>query len=325
VPAGGILGTGATDFFCDAIATGSKGLGRLVDDPLPVLLVLAALVALAAYGLSRATWRPTTPLRVVRRRAWGQILAASGRMYVHRAPLFLGIGAVLVPISLLAALAQALVLGASSILGIDTDGESGGLLVGLVFVLETVLALLGFALVQAATSRALIELDEGRGLGPLDAYRLAFARLGPVLGALALAVVAVTLLSLSVFLIPVAIWLAVRLSLIVPAIELEGAGTREALRHSYGLVRGDWLKVASLTLAGAAIAFVTGPLLGVALILATDAPLGTANLVAGVVYALTVPFVALTTVYVYADVRVRDVATEEPERLPPELELGRPG
>jgi hypothetical protein len=246
-------------------------------------------------------------------------------MYVHRAPLFLGIGAVLVPISLLAALAQALVLGASSILGIDTDGESGGVLVGLVFVLETVLALLGFALVQAATARALVELDEGRGLGPLDAYRLAFARLGPVLGALALAVVAVTLLSLSVFLIPVAVWLAVRLSLIVPAIELEGAGTREALRHSYALVRGDWLKVASLTLAGAAIAFVTGPLLGVALILATDAPLGTANLVAGVVYALTVPFVALTTVYVYADVRVRDVATEEPERLPPELELGRPG
>jgi len=323
VPAGGVLGTGATDFFCSAIATGSTGLRKLVDEPLPVLLVLAALLALVAFGLSRATWRPAAPLHVVRRRAWGQILAAAGRMYVHRAPLFLGIGAVLVPISLLAALLQTLVLGASSILGIDTDGESGGLFVLVVFALETVFALLGFALVQAATARALIELDEGRGLGPIDAYRLALARIRPVLGALAIAVVVVTLLSTSIAFIPVAVWLAVRWSLIVPAAELDGDTPMEALRRSSRLVRGDWLKVASLTLAGAAIALVAGPLVGVLLILGTEAPLGTVNLVAGIVYALLVPFVALTTVYVYADVRVKGLEPEDaPDRLPAELELG---
>jgi len=323
VPAGGVLGTGATDFFCSAIATGSTGLRKLVDEPLPVLLVLAALLALVAFGLSRATWRPAAPLHVVRRRAWGQILAAAGRMYVHRAPLFLGIGAVLVPISLLAALLQTLVLGASSILGIDTDGESGGLFVLVVFALETVFALLGFALVQAATARALIELDEGRGLGPIDAYRLALARIRPVLGALAIAVVVVTLLSTSIAFIPVAVWLAVRWSLIVPAAELDGDTPMEALRRSSSLVRGDWLKVASLTLAGAAIALVAGPLVGVLLILGTEAPLGTVNLVAGIVYALLVPFVALTTVYVYADVRVKGLEPEDaPDRLPAELELG---
>ena len=58
-------------------------------------------------------------------------------------------------------------------------------------------------------------------------------------------------------------------------------------------------------------------------ILATDAPLAAANLVAGVVYALTLPFVALTTVYVYADVRVRGVEEDEaPDVLPAELALG---
>jgi hypothetical protein len=325
VPAGGVLGTGATDFFCEAIATGSSGLRRLVDDPLPVLALLAALVALVAYGLARATWRPTAPLRVVRRRAWGQILAAAGRMYVHRWPLFLGIGAVLVPVSMLAALLQTLVLGASSVLGIDTDGGSGGALVLAVFAIETVLALVGIALVQAVTTRALLELDAGRSVGPVEAYRLAIPRLGTVLGSLALAVVAVTLLTTSIVLIPLAVWLAVRWSLLVPAIELEGDGVFEALRRSSALVRGDWLKVASLTLAGAAIALVVGPLVGVLLILATDAPLGTANLVAGIVYALTIPYVALTTVYVYADVRVRapeEAEEDGPERLPAELELG---
>jgi hypothetical protein len=290
-----------------------------------VLALLAALIALVAYGLARATWRPTAPLRVVRRRAWGQILAAAGRMYVHRWPLFLGIGAVLVPVSMLAALLQTLVLGASSVLGIDTDGGSGGALVLAVFAIETVLALVGIALVQAVTTRALLELDAGRSVGPVEAYRLAIPRLGTVLGSLALAVVAVTLLTTSIVLIPLAVWLAVRWSLLVPAIELEGDGVFEALRRSSALVRGDWLKVASLTLAGAAIALVVGPLVGVLLILATDAPLGTANLVAGIVYALTIPYVALTTVYVYADVRVRapeEAEEDGPERLPAELELG---
>jgi hypothetical protein len=188
-----------------------------------------------------------------------------------------------------------------------------------------VLALVGIALVQAVTTRALLELDAGRTVGPVEAYRLAIPRLGTVLGSLALAVVVVTLLTTSIVLIPLAVWLAVRWSLLVPAIELEGDGVFEALRRSSALVRGDWLKVASLTLAGAAIALVVGPLVGVLLILATDAPLGTANLVAGIVYALTIPYVALTTVYVYADVRVRapeEAEEDGPERLPAELELG---
>jgi hypothetical protein len=322
VPAGGVFGTGATDFFCDAIATGSTALRRLVDDPLPVLALLAALVALVAFGLARATWRPTAPLRVVRRRAWGQILAAAGRMYAGRPALFLGIGAVFIPISLLAGLLQALVPGASSVLGIDTDGESGGSFVLLLFALETVLALVGIALVQAATARALLALDAGREVGPLDAYRLALGPLGRVLGALGIAVLVVTLLTSAIVLIPIAVWLAVRWSLIVPVIELEGAGVREALRRSSSLVRGDWLKVASLTLAGAAIAVVAGPLVGVLLILATDAPLAAANVIAGILYALTIPYVALTTVYVYADVRVREPEEDEaPDELPAELEL----
>ena len=75
-------------------------LRRLVHEPGPVLLALAIIVVLALLGLSRATWRPTAPLDPVRRRAWGQIIAASGRMYRRRIGLFVGIGLLLVPISL---------------------------------------------------------------------------------------------------------------------------------------------------------------------------------------------------------------------------------
>jgi hypothetical protein len=45
--------------------------------------------------------------------------------------------------------------------------------------------------------------------------------------------------------------------------------------------------------------------------------------VAGLVYALAVPFVALTTTYVYVDARVRDelARPEEPDVLPAATEL----
>ena len=108
VPAGGALGTGATDFFCDAIAGGSKALQRALDNPPVVLGVLAVLLVLVVLLVSRATWTPSTPLRLARRRAWGQILA-SLRMYWRRPGLFLGIGLVMLPISIVVAVLQALI------------------------------------------------------------------------------------------------------------------------------------------------------------------------------------------------------------------------
>jgi hypothetical protein len=99
VPVGSAFGPAATDFFCGAVGKGSRALVNLVHRPLEFSLLLGALVLLLVVGLSRATWRPTAPLHVARRRAWGQILSASWRMYIRRLPLFLGIGALLLPIS----------------------------------------------------------------------------------------------------------------------------------------------------------------------------------------------------------------------------------
>jgi hypothetical protein len=52
VPAGGLLGTSATDFFCTAVQAGSDALRRTIDDPAPRLFVLGALVALALFVLT---------------------------------------------------------------------------------------------------------------------------------------------------------------------------------------------------------------------------------------------------------------------------------
>jgi hypothetical protein len=286
-------------------------------------LVLAGLALLVVILIARATWRPTAPLRLAHRRSWGQILSASARMYGRRIPLFVGIGLVVIPISLLISLLQALVLHATSILGVQTGGENNGLLALLVLAIGTALALLALGLVQAASAQALVRIDEGRPVGPVAAYRLAADSAAPLLGALVVASVVISLLASSIFLVPIAVWLAGRWALIAPAIELEDLSAARALRRSGRLVRRRWLKVATLIVAGGALVLIAGPLIGVLLILGTDAPFWLVNVIAGFVYAVAMPFVAITTAYAYFDARTRSEleGASESETLPAEIVL----
>ena len=324
VPTGGVFGTNATDFFCQAVATGSRALVTWLREPVTTLLVLAGILALAVFAAVRTTWHPMAPRRVARRRAWGQILSAAGRMYVERTTLFLGIGILFIPLGILISILQSLVLGGFGLLGVDTSGEGAGALALLVLVIGTTLTLLGLCLVQAATACALVRLDRGEEVSPIQAYREALTRFRPLLGALGLAVAAWVALTATAVLIPVALWLAVRWALIAPVVELEGdVSATGALRRSRELVKGRWLRVASLVGVGAVLALAAGPFFGALLILVTAAPLALLNLVAGVVYALAMPFVALTTAYVYFDARSRlelDPA-DNPEELPAEIQL----
>jgi len=323
IPAGGALGTGATDFFCDAVASGSNVVLKLEENPGWVIAALAAFVVLLIAAVRRTTWRPTTPLAVARRRSWGQTLTAAGRMYASRPLLFLGIGLVTIPIALAVTLLQALLFSATTIAGISPDAQSGGFRVGLAVAIGTVLTLLGLALVQAATSRAVAEIDGGREIGVVSSYRLSLDSIRPLLGGLAVAVAVVTLLSLSIFLIPIAVWLVVRWALIVPVAELEDRHSwNSVLRRSGSLVRHQWFKVGTLVVAAAALAIVAGPLLGALLLFIPGTPVALVNLIAGLIYAVAMPFVGLTTTYVYYDTLVRErlaPAAEAPARLPAEV------
>ena len=104
-------------------------------------------------------------------------------MYVRRARLFLGIGLVLIPLGFVISFVQALLLGGFGLLGLDVTGEAAGATLLLVVGLGTLLALTGFAFVDSATARALVELDAGREIGVIRSYRLALERMRPLLGA----------------------------------------------------------------------------------------------------------------------------------------------
>ncbi len=323
VPGSTLFGPGATGFFCGAAAHVSRSIVQLVANPTMFFLVLAGLLLIAIFLLSRTRWRPSAPLRLARRRSWGQTLAAAGRMYAGRWRLFVGLGVLFVPVGLLITFLQAIVLGATNVLAVQAGAGNGGFAAFVSLALGTTFTLLGLGLVQAATASALIEVDAGRSVGPLHAYRLALRRAGRLFGALLLAVVAVALLASSIFLLPFAIWLAGRWALIAPVVELEDATARAALRRSRQLVRGHWLKVTSLVVVGGGLVLVLGPLIGALLILVTNTPFWFVNVIAGIIYAVTMPIVALTTAYLYFDCRVREEqnADEAGDLLPAEIQL----
>jgi hypothetical protein len=323
VPGSTVFGPGATGFFCGAVAHVSRSIVRLVANPVAFFLVLVGLVLLIIFLLSRTAWRPTAPLRLARRRSWGQTLSASGRMYVARWPLFVGLGVLFVPIGLVISLLQWLVLHATSVLGVEVGQGNSGATSFLALALGTTFTLLGLGLVQAATARALVELDAGRRVGPVRAYRMSLDAAPRLFGALLVAVISVSLLASSIYLLPIALWVAGRWALVVPVVELENVRAIAGLRRSRRLVSGHWLKVASLVVAGGGLVLVLGPFIGALLILGTSAPFWLVNVIAGAIYAVAMPFVALTTAYLYFDCRVREeLGTEEAgDRLPAEIGL----
>jgi hypothetical protein len=323
VPTGGLFGTSTTDFFCSAVARGSKGLSRILRNPLPALIFVGSLLALVIFAAYRATWTPVAPTRVGRRRFWGQILSASGTMYVKRPRLFLGLGVLLIPIAFAITLLQWLLLEGIDLIGVVT-GEAAGTWAFVAAVIGLTLTLLGLGLVQAAAACALVELDAGRPIGAVGAYRLAWQHIRPLLGAIALWVAVWVVLTATVFLIPVAIWLAVRWALVAPVVVLEDRRRPlPALRRSTEIVRRHWIRVASLVGVSAALALLLGPLLGAILIFVSDVPLAFLNVAAGLVYALAMPFVALVTAYVYFDGRARFELEprEQVAELPAEIQL----
>jgi hypothetical protein len=320
VPTGGLLGTGATDFFCSSVERGSSALMRLLRNPGATLLVLGLLVAALVFAIVKATWTPVAPFRVARRRAWGQILSASARMYGGNLRLFLGLGVLLIPVVVAITALQWLLVRVADAFG-SVTGDLAGLVTYLALAIGLLLTLGAFGVVQTATARALVELDGGRTVGAADAYRFALRRLGPLLATVALVSVIWVALTTTGFLIPIAIWLAVRWALLAPVVELDDLSGRAALRRSGTLVRRHWIRVGSLVGLSTAIALVAGPLLGTLLIFASNSSLALLNLVAGVVYAFTLPYVAIVTTFVYMDVRTRHELEDEesPRELPAEI------
>jgi len=120
--------------------------------------------------------------------------------------------------------------------------------------------------------------------------------------------VTVILLTITVVGIPFAIHRFVRWSLFAEACILNDLSATESLRRSSELVRGHWWRTFGFTAVVDVLAILSGPLLGVALLLLTDHSLNFINLAAALVYAVTVPYAAIQLTLYYFDLEARKAA-----------------
>ena len=311
VPASGLFGTQATSAFCSIVTSGSEALRVAINNPALTALALFALGVVILWLVRRTTWTPAAPLRLARRRSTGQVVAAVWRMYLGRVLLFAGIGLPIAVATLLPGLATAWMTSTAESLGGNQSLYGTAVAIGgLVLILLSPITL---SIGEAAAMVAVREIDEGRAVGIRRAYGGALRRAGPLL--LTQAAIAVVLIALAatVVLMPVALVGLVLSLLITPVVLFERRSGWAAIRRSAHLVRQRWVKVVVLVALTSALVLAVGPLLGTALILGTSLPFAVSNAVAGIVYALLVPIIALNTLYVFADISVR-------ERLEPPVE-----
>ncbi|HYB28913.1 MAG TPA: hypothetical protein VEF89_20040 [Solirubrobacteraceae bacterium] len=245
----------------------------------------------------------------------GAITQATGRRsdpargitsVLERPRTFVGIGLIFVPLSVVAAIAQWCIFHLTPIERfVALDGHQGLATATLALLTGGVGAAIASILTTAAVAAGLRELDGGRRPRASAAFSLGLGRGRALAGAAVRQFAAIMLLTVSVIGIPVAVWLFFRWSLFAEICVLRDASGKQALRTSSELVRGHWWRTLGFTALIDIVAALSGPLLGVALLLITGSSLTFINVAGSLIYALTVPYAALALTLYYFDLEVR--------------------
>jgi hypothetical protein len=304
IPTRKTAGISPSDAFCAVVAFASERLLGVVHAA--PWLIPAAGVALAGgvfvtvrstdFGLARE------PLR--RRRRFGQILRTATGIYRANGALMIAIALAFIPAGFVASGLQSLLFRFSPVESL-LDVVDAPRVAEVTFAIGLGASVFGLAyvIVVAAVIAAVREIEAGRAISPLRAYRVVIEHVGALLRARLRAVGIVLGLTLTVVGIPWAIWQSVRWLFIEQAVLLDGATAQEAPRRSAAAVRGDWWRTILIASVLLAIGLITSLLVVTPIMLfATQVPLDVVNALSSLIYIFVSPFVALALTLLYFDV-----------------------
>ena len=319
VPSGAAFGLSVGNFFCGAVTAGATALNWSLIHPVPfVALVLLALMGLLT-ALATTTWRPPDPRPIRRRRQGGQIFRATSRIYARNIPIFAAAGAIFLPVYVLAASIQWVIFHLTAVAPlVALDGRHGAVTASLAVLLGGVGGLFASVIATAVVAVMLGELDAGRRILAGQAYRRVLGRWRSLTRGMATELGMVLLLTITVVGIPLAIHRFIRWSLFAQACLLDDLSATESLQRSSELVKGHWWRTFGFTVLIDALAILSGPLLGVGLLLLTDHSLNFINLAASLVYTFTVPYAAIQLTLYYFDLEARAAADTEVNTVAPD-------
>jgi hypothetical protein len=304
LPAGSLLGPAATNAFCGTVAAMSNLVNLEARSRFGLFVLLAIVALLIAIPIFITTWRPADPVPMRQRRAFGQLVRAARKLYGREWRVF-------IPIAFTALAVLAAVQGVAWLFGVLVgETEVGGILgpagaeAPIKDLITSIGQPLGFAVGAGAVIAHLCLLDQGRESGVVASYRLMFSRFWRlVLGHLAVTVVT-TLLAITVIGIPIAIRKFVDWQFVQQEILFNDRSIREAMRESSNSVRGKWWWTVTVVAFFWVIGVAVGPILTFALIFANYS-LIVVNLIASIVYAILVPYVASGRTLLYSDLEQR--------------------
>ncbi|MGH2586086.1 MAG: hypothetical protein ACRDJE_14330 [Dehalococcoidia bacterium] len=294
LPRGTTLGPNAVDLLCGVVGLSGRTLGLYYESPLAVGLTGGALALVGAVFLGATTRRTffvelagASTSAGARVTATGAPVGRASAITLYRRHLgtFLGIGVVFIPIGVLAALLNHLL-----------EFTTGGLVITLSLALPLLAA---FVFVNGTVAAVLGEIEAGRRPGILDAYRMVWRHLGPLVWAAIKVLAIVTLLLITVVGIPFAINRLIRWLFIAQAIVLDGADSRTALSASAHVVAGRWWRTCFMAIVLGIVGTLTGPVVAIIALVLLRTSADAANLISSAVYALVLPlvFIALTQFY----------------------------
>jgi hypothetical protein len=301
-----VLGLSVTSFFCGAVEHASSALIWSLIHPTP-FLILVGLVVVAGAGTARRTrWRPAEPRPIRHPREGGQILRAARRLYGVNPWTFIGIGAVFIPVAVLASAVQWVLFHLTGLAGfVSLDGRQGAVTALLALLIGDMGGAFAAAAVTGAVSAALNELDAGRSVTARRAYTLAGRSGRALAGATVVQFLLIGVLVLSVVGIPFAVYYFIRTSLFAQTCVLEDQSAIDSLRASGRLTRRRWWRTFGFTTLVNVIAILSGPLLGVLILLLTSQSLTFIDIIGSMVYTLVVPYAALALTLYYFDLQAR--------------------
>ena len=238
VPSGRAVGVSVGTFFCGAVSRGATMLNWSLVHPVPFLALLLLAVGGLGASVLATTWRPPDPHPLRLRREGGQIFGAAARLYTRNLPTFAAVGAMFVPVSLIAAGIQWVIFHLTSVAPlIALDGRHGAVTAFIAILIGGVGSVFASVIATAAVAVILDEIDTKRHILAGQAYWRVFRRLRPLLRGMVTELGMVLLLTITVVGIPFAIHRFIRWSLFVEACMLGDLSATDSLHRSSELVR----------------------------------------------------------------------------------------
>jgi len=289
------LGSRVTDFFCSASRAGSVLFMRFLDQPWLVLAVVLAVVALIVVGVKRTLWSPDQPLPIVQRRRNGQILRGAARLVFEHRRQYRPIMCFVLLSGLLSGLVQAIVLHLPFFDDLtDVVGRGNSIGAGLALFAGSLVAIPTGIHAHASSVKLAGEIDAGRNLPRIlrRTWRTPTLRTSAVfLGIFAAS------LSFPILAAVAALWWGLASSVA----DAEGLPVRASLRRARHLGRGQRRRMLAMMFTVFTIGVFGGPLLGTIVLLLTDSSFAVVNLVAAVMGAVLLPWMAAALRLLYGD------------------------